>query len=235
MKTTLLYAKVFLTNLFLLAFRRKDPKHGWLIVIDGGEGAGKDTMIARLQRKYPHVLVTREPGGSDFAEDIRKVMLESPHAKGASGRTQLLLVSAGRSDHNEKKVEPAILAGQDTIENRGICTSFGYQVGGQQGGYKVTKTFFFLFNIVFDKVRPHRYVIFEVDPEEGARRVANRKGVPNHFDDRKRDFHERVAKAYRLFGRLFPGQVKFVDANKSPDEVFAQLDAIVGPLLSKRA
>lgn len=235
MKTTLLYGKVLLKNLLFRAFRGKDPKHGWLIVIDGGEGAGKDTMVARLHGKYPHVLVTREPGGSDFAEDIRKVMLESPHAKEASGRTQLLLVSAGRSDHNEKKVEPAVLSGRDVIENRGICTSFGYQVGGQQGGYTVAKTFFFLFDVVFERVRPHLYVIFEVDPEEGARRVASRKGIPNHFDDRKRDFHERVAKAYRLFGKLFPGQVRFVDANKPPDEVFAQLDAIVGPLLSEKS
>lgn len=232
MKTAILYSRVFLKNLFRHFFVRKNPHHGFFIVIDGGEGAGKDYQIERLKAKYPHVVFSREPGGSEYGEEIREVMLNSPHAKNASGRTQFLLVNAGRSDHQEKTIEPAILSGKHVLSNRGICTTFGYQIGGQEGGFNLKKAFFQVFDLVLDGAKPDLYVILEVDPEEGARRVALRKGKTNHFDERKREFHLRVMRSYKIFAKLYPFKAKFVDANKQKDEVFEAIDAIVGPLLS---
>ncbi|HEU0080850.1 MAG TPA: dTMP kinase [Candidatus Paceibacterota bacterium] len=233
MRTAFLYARVFLRNLLRYGLVRRNPSRGLLIVIDGGEGAGKDHQIERLKEKYPDAVYSREPGGSEYAEEIRRVMLESPHARDASGRTQLLLVSAGRSDHQEKTIDPAILTGRNVLSNRGVCTTWGYQIGGQQGGYALKKAFFQVFDLIFARREPDLYIIMEVDPEEGARRVALRKGKPNHYDERRRDFHLRVMESYHTFARLYPFRVKFVDANKSKDEVFQRIDAIVGPLLRR--
>lgn len=234
MKTAILYAKVFVGNVFKLVFSRRDPSRGYFIIMDGGEGSGKGTMIEWLKKKYPEAVFSREPGGTPYAEEIRGVMLKSPYAKEANGRTQLLLVSAGRSDHMARNAEIAILSGKHFVSDRGDSTSFGYQVGGQEGGYVVKKLLFDIRKAVYEIVSPDLYVILEVDPEEGAKRVAARKGEVNHFDERKRDFHDRVSKAYRIFARLFPGKVKFVNANKTREEVFAQLDAVVGPFLSSK-
>lgn len=233
MKTGLLYGKIFLLNSLRRLLPKKKDGRGHFIVIDGGEGSGKSTVLERLKAKYPHVEFSREPGGTPYAEEIRKVMLNSVHAKEASGATILLLVSAGRSDHMDKKAVPVILSGRHFITDRSDSTSWGYQIGGQEGGYDLKRLFFALRKVVYKTVRPDLHVILEVDPEEGARRVASRKGEVNHFDERKHDFHMRVMKAYRTFGRLFPGEVVFVDANKSKDEVFDAVDSILNPLLSE--
>lgn len=233
MKTALLYTLVFLKNLFEALCVPRKRGHGAFIIIDGGEGAGKGTIVERLKQKYPNVTFSREPGGTDYAEEMREVMLKSPHAKGASARTIFLLVFAGRSDHMHRKAEPTISSGNHFLSDRGDVTSWGYQVGGQEGGHEIAKLFFHVRKNVYSTIRPDLYIILEVDPAEGARRVALRKGEVNHFDERKRDFHERVMKAYRTFGRLFPLRVKFVDANRSRDEVFDSVDALVAPFFTK--
>lgn len=233
MRTAILYIKIFVFNLFSHLLASCHPGRGYFIVIDGGEGSGKSTIIERLKSEYPDVVFSREPGGTPHAEEIRRVMLNSEHAKDSSGTTILLLVSAGRSDHMDKKAVPTILSGKHFITDRSDCTSWGYQIGGQEGGYELKKLFFAIRPVVYKEVRPHLHIILEVDPAEGARRVAARKGEVNHFDERKQDFHLRVMKAYRTFGRLFPFEVKFVDANRSKDEVYADVKAILAKKLKK--
>lgn len=236
MKTRFLYLRVFLGNLFrhLFSKLRGRSGRGAFIVIDGGEGSGKGTVIERLKARFPDMAFSREPGGTPYAEECRRVMLDSPEAKGASGRTQLLLVNAGRSDHMERNAEHAILAGKDFLTDRSDSTTWSYQIAGQEGGYELMKLYLAVRKAVYDKVEPDLYIILEVDPEEGARRVAARKGEVNHFDSRKRDFHERVMAGFRTFGKLFPFKVSFVDANRTRDEVYADVERIVERAISKR-
>ncbi|HEY0908283.1 MAG TPA: dTMP kinase [Candidatus Paceibacterota bacterium] len=233
MRIVPLYTKVFVSNLLRYVFVPHNHKRGYFIVIDGGEGSGKSTIVERLKAEFPEIEFSREPGGTPYAEEIRKVMLNSQHAKDASGATILLLVSAGRSDHMDHRAAPAILSGKHFMTDRSDCTSWGYQIGGQEGGYALKKLFFAIRPVVYKKVQPDLYVILEVDPAEGARRVAERRGEINHFDERKQDFHMRVMQAYRTFGLLFPFRVKFVDANRTKDEVYADVRAILLKKLKK--
>lgn len=233
MNTALLYTVTFLRNFFYYIFFRRNSSHGFFIQIDGGEGAGKDTVIEKLKEKYPHVEFSREPGGTPYGEDIRAVMLNSKHARGANALTQMLLVTAGRSDHMNRKAEEAIVSGKHFISNRGSITTWAYQIGGQEGGIPLKKLFFHIHRAIHTNVSPDLYIVLEVDPKEGARRVALRKGEVNHYDERKADFHLRVMKGYRTFAKLFPFRVRFVDANKTREEVFNQVDAIVGPIVTK--
>lgn len=233
MKTYLLYTRVFIANLLRHFFKRKPREWGLFIEIDGGEGAGKDTVIEKLKVKYPNIEFSREPGGTPMAEDVRSVML-GPKGKGANGATHLLLVNAGRSDHMHRKAEEVIMSGRHFITNRGGITTWGYQIGGQEGGYPLKRLLFEVRKVIYSKVWPDLYIVLEVDPKEGTRRVKERNGEVNHFDERDSGFHERVMRAYRLFGKLFPFEVRFVDANKSREEVYAAVESIVEEAISKK-
>jgi dTMP kinase len=209
---------------------------GKFIVIDGGEGAGKGTQIQRLKELYPDILFTREPGGSEYAEEIRHVMLKSPLAKDASAETQFALVWGGRADHIWRKVNPALEKGIHVISDRFDSSTFAYQIYGQEGSD--LKDLFFMIREKFLKhCVPDLYIVFDISPEESLRRTrerANLFGESNHFDEREVNFHERVRSGYRAFAKLFPERVKVVDANKSKEEVFKALLEIVGPLLKNK-
>jgi dTMP kinase len=205
---------------------------GKFIVIDGGEGSGKGTQIEHLKKLYPDALFTREPGGSPYAEDIRNLMLNSPLSKDASAETQFALVWGGRADHVWKKINPALERGQHVICDRFDTSTFAYQVYGQGGDH--LKDLFMLIRKTFLKnCVPDLYLFLEVSPEEGARRVALRKGEVNHFDERKVEFHNRVREGYKEFQRLFSDVVKVVDANKPVEVVREQVVRIINDTLKK--
>lgn len=204
---------------------------GKFIVIDGGEGAGKGTQIQRLKELYPGALFTREPGGSEYAEEIRNVILNSPNAKGASAETQFALFWAARADHIKRKIAPALDAGRHVVTDRFDSSSYAYQMHGQEGAHSLKDLFFILRERFLGEYVPDLYIFFEVDPEIGAQRVASRKGEVNHFDERAKDFHERVMQGYREFAKSYPDRVRFVSANGTREEVAASLLEILRPLL----
>ncbi|MDE1874662.1 MAG: dTMP kinase [Patescibacteria group bacterium] len=206
---------------------------GIFIVIDGGEGAGKGTQIARLKEAYPEALFTREPGGSEYAEEIRNIMLKSPLAKGASAETQFGLVWAARADHIRRKVMPALESGRHVISDRFDSSTFAYQLHGQ-GGLHLRDLFFAVRKQFLGDCMPDLYLFLEVDPEESIRRTKQRAtlfGESNHFDEREVTFHNRVREGYREFARLFPGNCRTVDANRSIEEVWKSIEDIIKPLL----
>ncbi len=172
---------------------------GKFIVISGGEGSGKTTVLEHLSRKLPQVLFTREPGGSPYGEAIREVMLKHPHAKSAPSGAHFCLAWAGRVDHLENKIIPALGRGQHVISDRFDCCTYAYQICAQEGSH-LEDLFWIMRSTVLNPQLPHLYIHLDVDVDEGLRRVALRKGVDqNHFDDARRDFHVRIQEGYRTF------------------------------------
>lgn len=205
-------------------------KRGKFIVIDGGEGSGKGTQIEFLKKLYPKALFTREPGGSQYGEEIRNLMLKSPISKDASAETQFALVWGARADHIWKKVNPALEKGIDVITDRFDSSTYAYQVYGQEGSH--LKDLFMLIRKTFLKsCTPDLYLFLEVAPEEGAKRVAARKGETNHFDERKIEFHNRVREGYKEFQSLFSDVVKTVNANPSIEVVHEAVGRIISETL----
>lgn len=205
-------------------------KRGKFIVIDGGEGSGKGTQIEYLKSLYPDALFTREPGGSEYGEEIRNLMLKSPLAKDASAETQFALVWGGRADHIWKKINPALERGQNVFSDRFDSSTFAYQLYGQEGND--LKDLFFPIREKFLKhCTPDAYIFLEVTPLEGARRVASRKGEINHFDERKIEFHNRVRQGYKEFEKAFPGIVRTIDANPAVEIVKENLLRVIKEIL----
>jgi len=208
-------------------------KKGKFIVIDGGEGSGKGTQIESIKNLYSNTVFTREPGGSSYGEEIRNIILKSQFAKQADAFTHMCLFFASRQDHMRNTVIPALQSGKNIISDRGDSSSFAYQLYGLEGNH-LKDLFLSLRKQCLGEFVPDLYVILDVLPKEGMRRVQERykaKGDFNHFDDRGVDFHERIRKGYSEFAKLFPDKVKIIDANKSKEEVLKSLQDVLKSIL----
>lgn len=191
------------------------------IVIEGGEGSGKSSMLMRLKEKLgDSIMTTREPGGTPYAEVIREATLKNPLAKTAPAETTLCLMFASRYDNSENMIKPALEKGTPIITDRFDASSYAYQVYAQSKG-KLEKLFWDLRDHL--SVKPDLYIFFDVEPKEGVRRANSRnqsllQGKQyDHFDDREIDFHTQVREGYLKFFQKVPH--KIIDANQSFEKV----------------
>jgi len=202
-------------------------QRGKFIVLEGGEGCGKTTLVKLIQEKFPHVLTTREPGGSPFAEKIRQVIL-SDEAKDAFGETQFGLFWAARYDHIKNKILPALLEGTHVVSDRFDSSSYVYQMHGQEALH-LRDLFLKTREVYLRDCQPDLYVFLDVDPKTGLERVAKRKEISNHFDLRTLDFHNRIREGYYEFLKLVPHKV--IDANQSLEKVSSDLISLFKTLI----
>jgi dTMP kinase len=209
-------------------------KKGKFIVLDGGEGSGKSTQMALLREKYTDALFTREPGGTDFAEQgPRYLMLKSPWAAELNGYEHLTQVFSGRSHHVRKVIAPALERGTNVFSDRFDSSSWALQIFGMENP-QLMDLFFELRKSIEPKVTPDLYIILDISPEESIRRTtqrANLSGETNHFDEQKIDFHRRVRESHKEFKKRFPEQVKIIDASTSKEEVWKSIQDVLKPIL----
>jgi dTMP kinase len=196
---------------------------GRLIVLEGGEGAGKSTH-AKFVRDWlvqhgREVVLTREPGGSPLAEAIRELVLRE-WEEGIDAPTELLLMFAARAAHLHAKIRPALDAGRDVVCDRFVDATFAYQGAGR--GLRETDISA-LAEMVLGRLRPDLVLVLDVDPETGARRVKGR-GTANRFDEEALAFQSRVRKAYLRRAARDAKRYVVVDAGRSVDAVQADID-----------
>ncbi len=201
-------------------------KKGKFIVIDGGEGAGKSTQVKKIKKHFgDRVLITREPGGSPYAEEIRSIILNSPHAKQADAKTHFALFWAGRADHIKNTILPALEKGIHVICDRFDSSTYAYQIYGQEH-VELEDIFFTVRSFYLGKCVPDLYIFMNVDIEEGLKRKRqNQAEDMNHFDDREVAFHGRMRKGFEKFYTKVPH--KLLDANKSFEEVTKDLITMI--------
>ncbi|WP_374142500.1 dTMP kinase [Sphingomonas sp.] len=205
---------------------------GRFISLEGGEGAGKSTQVARLAdllaARGIHALVTREPGGTEGAEAIRTLLMQGGVNRW-SAHSEALLFAAARADHVEKLIRPAIGAGQWVICDRFIDSSRAYQ--GVAGGIDDAAVMA-LHGFGSRGMLPDRTLILEVSIEEGRARAARRDGAAaDRFAARGNDFHADVAAAFRRFAAQEPDRCRLIDASASADIVAAAIHAQLADLL----
>ncbi|MBI3171339.1 MAG: dTMP kinase, partial [Hydrocarboniphaga effusa] len=155
-------------------------KKGRLIVLEGGEGAGKSTQARFIcewlaaQGRDP--VATREPGGSKLAEAIRELVLRD-WEEGVNGTTELLLMFAARAAHLQATILPALQAGQDVVCDRFLDATYAYQGAGRGvRGADID----LLAKLVLKRLRPDLVILLDVNPAVGVRR-AQARGVANRF------------------------------------------------------
>ncbi|MBR0230197.1 MAG: dTMP kinase [Erysipelotrichaceae bacterium] len=205
-------------------------RKGLFITLEGGEGCGKTTAATAVCQKLAEegydVLYTREPGGVDIAEQIRKVILDVNNTA-MDSRTEALLYAASRRQHLIEKVIPALKEKRIVICDRFVDSSLVYQ--GYARGIGIED----IWNInlfAIDDYMPDLTLFFDVSVEEGLNRIAHRD-KRDRLDVEGLAFHHRVYEGYKLISEMYPDRIVSVDASKSIEEVFRQTyELIIGKI-----
>ena len=210
---------------------------GFFITFEGGEGAGKSTQIARLAEKLRakryDILVTREPGGSPGAEAVRHVLL-SGAAEPFGPEMEALLFAAARSDHVEQVIRPAIRRGKIVLCDRFLDSSRVYQgVTGNLDPAYIAE----IERIAINGMMPDMTLIFDIDPEEGLRRAAARRGEDqaDRFEKETLAVHQRRRKAFLAIAEKEPGRCVVIAASADPEAVENVVTATVFAALEARS
>ncbi len=192
-------------------------KRGRLIVVEGGEGSGKSTIIKRLgEMSDPKkLIVTREPGGTPFAEKIRSLLF-SKEGESFDAETRFHLFWAARADHIAQKIVPALEAGVDVVSDRFDMSTFAYQIFGEEH-HQLKTTFRQVRESMFGGRVVPTYIYLDIDPMVGLKRKHGAKDR-NLFDEMDLGFHNRVRQGYREFASI--GNVRELDASRTPVEVW---------------
>jgi dTMP kinase len=207
---------------------------GKFLTFEGGEGLGKTTNIPfvqdYLQNHDIRVVTTREPGGTQLAEKIRQLLLDT---KGETifEQTELLLMFAARSQHIQHVIKPALAQGYWVLCDRFTDATYAYQGGGR--GIS-TDAITWLEQWVQGELRPDLTLLFDAPIEIGMARAAQRKGAVDRFEAEKLNFFERVREAYLTRARQNPDRIKTINAEQPlllvQQDIIAVLDELIGRL-----
>lgn len=196
---------------------------GLFIVIDGGDGAGKSSQITRARGCFDNVVTTREPGGSSFAEKIRKLILED--GKDAATKTLFYLFLAARAEHVEKTIRPALKKGKVVICDRFDCSTYAYQIVAGRGR-NLQKAFWQMRKLVLGDCKPDLYIYFDISVKVGlARKAGQGAEEQNHFDAKDITFHNALRKGFKEF--LPKVRHRIIDATQPPEKVHADFMEIL--------
>lgn len=193
---------------------------GYFITLEGGEGAGKSTVLESLQHDLENegydVLATREPGGIDIAEKIRQIILTPEHTA-MDGRTEALLYAAARRQHLVEKIFPALEKGKVVLCDRFIDSSLAYQ--GYARGLGMDEVFS-INQFAIQNCMPDLTLFFDIIPKKGLERISsNIDRERNRLDLEKIHFHEKVYEAYHMLVKKFPERIKVINADQPLEKV----------------
>lgn len=199
----------------------RSDRRGKFITLEGGEGAGKSTQIARLvgflRGRGVDVVQTREPGGAPGAEAIRALLVS-----GDTGRwtplTEALLHSAARADHLARTVRPALDAGQWVVSDRFTDSTLAYQGYGHGLGVERVRA---LNDLVTEGLAPDLTLILDLPVEVGMARAGSRGGAEDRYERMGRDFHERLRRGFLDIAKAEPARCVVIDAAGEIDAVAA--------------
>jgi dTMP kinase len=201
---------------------------GKFISLEGGEGVGKSTQLralaGALRDRGLTVVETREPGGSEGAESIRRLLLEE---REWPIEAEALLFAAARADHIDKTIRPALERGDWVVSDRFIDSSLAYQGGaGALGIERVRELHDFACRGFF----PDRTLVLVLP--EGKDRARARDGHSgDRIGGRGEDFHHKVDIAFRMIAAEEPERVKLVDATGAESDVTERLLSAISDLL----
>ena len=201
------------------------------ITLEGIDGSGKSTqarlLAAMLEAQGIEVVLTREPGGSTGAEEIRTLVLEGDPDRW-SAETEILLFTAARRDHLEKTIRPALAAGQVVICDRFADSTRVFQ-GVTRGDLQDKVN---LLHEAMIGVEPDLTLLFDMDPTIGLSRAKSRQTAEERFEDFGADFQIKVRAAFLELAAVHP-RFALIDAGRSIDAIAADVAQVVTARLAK--
>ncbi|MEY4747145.1 MAG: hypothetical protein RLZZ416_194 [Candidatus Parcubacteria bacterium] len=202
---------------------------GKFIVLEGGEGAGKSVQMGKLRSIMPQGTVyTRDPGGVETGEDIRRLVL-SKETRGIDAATELLLFMAARAQLVAELIAPALENGSIVVCDRFILSTIAYQVYGRNQ-LKYLPLVQEIFASISRRCAPDFTIFLDVTPEAGLKRARERLEAPNRFDDEAIEFHRRVREGYKKHLNDY-GTSCTIDADRSIEEVWQEVEKAVQSVL----
>ncbi|WP_128896615.1 dTMP kinase [Longirhabdus pacifica] len=196
---------------------------GIFITIEGGEGAGKTTILQLLEKELANKGIpytfTREPGGIRIAEKIRDIILNKEHTE-MDGKTEALLYAAARRQHLVERILPEIQKGTLILCDRFIDSSLAYQGIARGIGLEAILDI----NIfAIEDCFPHLTLYLDIEPEEGLKRIGSNKNREiNRLDIEHITFHHKVREGYLQLLERYPNRIKKIDASSTPEHVMQQ-------------
>lgn len=206
------------------------PSAGLFLSFEGIDGSGKSTQARRLAetlRALGHeVILTREPGGSPGAEEIRRLVLEGDPDRW-SAETELLLFTAARRDHLEKTIRPALAAGKIVITDRFADSTRLYQ-GITRGDLRATVD---RLHEMMIGIEPDLTLVIDMDPATGLPRALGRQGTEKRFEEFGEDLQNRMRAGFLQLAEQYSQRIRVIDGNRGLEAVAADIAAIVLPQL----
>ena len=209
-------------------------KKGLFIAFEGGEGAGKSTVLDKIYNwmKDENIpcIKTREPGGIKISEQIRSVILDNNNTE-MDERTEALLYAAARRQHLVEKIIPALNEGKVVLCDRFIDSSLAYQ--GYARGIGMDEILE-INKFAIGEYTPNLSIFFDLAPSEGLKRINidNNREV-NRLDNEKLDFHNKVREGYYKILEKDKDRIVKIDASKSIDKVYEDVKYIIRQWLDK--
>lgn len=195
---------------------------GKFITIEGVEGVGKSTQLEYLQEHLRQrgidFVLTREPGGTFYAEQIRNVLLEI-HEEPLDPIAELLLIFAARAQHLRQLIRPSLERGTWVLCDRFTDATYAYQGAGRNLGHELIAQ---LENTVQGTLRPDLTLILDLDPQVGLERVIGR-GELDRFEREQLDFFVRVRRCYLDLAAAASERYRVINAGQALTSVRAEL------------
>jgi dTMP kinase len=196
-------------------------QRGAFITLEGVDGAGKSTLIpwiaGRLRRPGREIVVTREPGGTPLAEKLRALVLN----EAMDPLSETLLLFAGRFDHVQKIILPALTRGAWVVCDRFTDATIAYQGGGKGVAAELIRR---LAQSVHPGLAPDQTFVFDCPYEVSRSRLSASGRSLDRFEAEERAFFDRVRAAYRELAVAEPDRVRIIDGSQAPWEVKAEVE-----------
>lgn len=192
------------------------------ITFEGVEGSGKSTQVKLLHQyfldKNIAVVLTREPGGTKLAEEIRSLLVNGDVDK-MDGVCETLLNFAARRNHVEKLIKPALTEGKIVICDRFFDSTIAYQSFGQNVDLELIKK---VQEAAIGGFKPDITFLIDVDVEIAFERIKNRADN-NRYEKMDKNFHQKVRKGFLEIARNDSQRVVLIDGNQDPQKIHQQI------------
>ena len=191
------------------------------ITFEGGEGTGKSTqaklLFSSIKKTSEKVILTREPGGTNIAEEIRKIIVKNNY--NLNKVSELLLIYAARNEHLKDTIIPSLDKGHVILCDRFLDSTFVYQVQGKKIDIKI---FEYFNKLIIKNYKPAITFIIDIDPIIGIERSLELNKKETKYEKLPLSFHEKVRKDFITLSKK-DERFKLIDGNKSIMEIHKEI------------